>query len=534
MPKLIAFLVALFLTINVYNVKSVFANSTGPVKQVDAGAFHNIVVKSDGTVMAWGNEGWSGQTSAPEGLRDIKSVSAGNRFSIVLKNDGTVTGWGDQNQTSWQPPGGLNNVIAIAAGGRHSLALKSDGTVLGWGDNSDGQAAPPAGLKNVIKIAAGQYHSLALKSDGTVAAWGDNYYGQTNVPSSLSNVKEVAGGDQYSMALKNDGTVVVWGTTTELQPPKGLSGVTEIAAGAFHALALKKDGTVVQWGSFTADPPPDNLKDVKAISAGRYHSIALLSDGTLNTWEDEQSSIPVSLRHKSSNASLSSIVIDSPITTLNPSFTKDQTMYKLDIPTNVTTMMLHSFTEDRYATVKRYFPNGDSAPPLEIPLENGPTTVQFIVTAEDGVTTKKYIVTANQVLEHSEMTVQKDYTKATINLSISDALTQIRQAKEIDIFRINLDKELIQPIINIIVPAEVVAELKLKSNQIKMQINTAAGSVEIPIESYKNSEAAVIQLRKKQITNLGSFFLPGLKRYEEKYLIVKPYSVRKLTKSYKK
>src|SRR6185369_9279761 len=99
------------------------------------------------------------------GTRFIK-IAAGFWYSLALKSDGTVVAWGDNFFGQSTVPGELNGVVAIAAGPQ-SLALKSDGTVVAWGENFQGQSTVPGGLNGVVAIAAGG-HSLALKSDGTV------------------------------------------------------------------------------------------------------------------------------------------------------------------------------------------------------------------------------------------------------------------------------------------------------------------------------------------------------------------------------
>ena len=112
----------------------------------------------------------------PGGLNGVVAIAAGGFHSLALKSDGTVVAWGDNDVGQSTVPGGLNGVVAIAAGRRsHSLALKSDGTVVAWGQIDDGHApvteTVPGGLNGVVAIAAGCHHSLALKSDGTVVAW---------------------------------------------------------------------------------------------------------------------------------------------------------------------------------------------------------------------------------------------------------------------------------------------------------------------------------------------------------------------------
>src|SRR5437763_1644471 len=152
-----------------------------------------------GTVLEWGSQV---MPLLQPGTR-FTAIAAGWGHNLALKSDGTVLAWGRNDYGQSAVPAGLGDVVAIAAGGEHSLALKSDGTVVGWGDNSDGQSRVPRGLNNIIAAAAGLYHSLALKSNGTVVAWGSNIgpagsytwpTGQSTVPRGLSNVIAIAAG----------------------------------------------------------------------------------------------------------------------------------------------------------------------------------------------------------------------------------------------------------------------------------------------------------------------------------------------------
>ena len=182
------------------------------VTQIAAGAFHNLALKSDGSVVAWGNNVY-GQSTVPIAAQ--------------------------------------SGVIQIAASGYHSLALKSDGSVVAWGDDAYGQSTVPiAAQSGVIQVAAGGYHSLALKSDGSVVAWGRNSYGQSSVPdAALSGVTQIAAQD-HSLALKSDGSVVAWGRNDSGQatvPPAALGGVTQVAAGAYHSLALAAPRATVSF-----------------------------------------------------------------------------------------------------------------------------------------------------------------------------------------------------------------------------------------------------------------------------------------------
>ena len=268
--------------------------------KVAAGRGHNLALKSDGTIVAWGQNGL-GQCLMPMGLGGVVAIAAGSAHSLAAKNDGTVVAWGDNSNGQTNVPAGLTAVVSVAAGGYHSLALKSDGTVVVWGESS-AQTGVPAGLSGVAAITAGQFHSLALKTDGTVVAWGANNHGEIMVPAGLNGVVAISSREYHNLALKNDGTVVAWGSDAygQCSVPPSLSGVVGIAAGGYHSLALKNDGTVVAWGynSFGQITVPTGLNSVVSISGGDDYNLALHADGTVAAWGANsyaQSTAPVSL-----------------------------------------------------------------------------------------------------------------------------------------------------------------------------------------------------------------------------------------------
>jgi hypothetical protein len=133
---------------------------------VAAGYKHSLALRSDGTVVGWGLNN-SGQATGSASinpdrasgvvkidgqvLSNVVAVAAGSHFSLALKSDGTVVEWGNNvfGQTSMLA--GLSNVVAIAAEGDNSLALKRDGSVVGWGS-----LHIPPGLSNIVGIATGQ------------------------------------------------------------------------------------------------------------------------------------------------------------------------------------------------------------------------------------------------------------------------------------------------------------------------------------------------------------------------------------------
>jgi alpha-tubulin suppressor-like RCC1 family protein len=171
---------------------STIGNFLTGVTKISAGGSHNLALKSDGTVVAWGlnNYGQLGNNTSPL------------TTPVVLYSTVPVPVFKNISGTTNITP--LPNVIAIAAGGSHSLALDSSGDVWAWGLNSVGQLGtgtfepiiptahalavkvwdhnkvyPPLIAPSIVsQISAGLDHSLVLLPDGSVFAWGSNFFGQ--------------------------------------------------------------------------------------------------------------------------------------------------------------------------------------------------------------------------------------------------------------------------------------------------------------------------------------------------------------------
>jgi alpha-tubulin suppressor-like RCC1 family protein len=295
------------------------------VVAIAAAAHDSYALLSDGTVMAWGDNE-SGQlgdgSSGPEhcyketeptqcsttpvpvgGLSEVTAIAAGENYALALLADGTVMAWGSDGYgelgdggTAWgdDVPAavtGLTGVTAIAAGGHGSLALLNNGTVMAWGGNDFGQLGdgtltqsdvPVAvsGLGGISAVARGGETSFAIRNDGTAVAWGSNTSGQLGygtmegpfecfplnfcspTPVEVNRIeqaKTIAAGAGQSLALLSDGDVMAWGLNWEGQlgnasteisdlpvDVSGLSHVTAIAAGEQFSLAY----------SATPEPPP--------------------------------------------------------------------------------------------------------------------------------------------------------------------------------------------------------------------------------------------------------------------------------------
>src|SRR5207245_10646183 len=118
--------------------------------------------KAAGSINTWG----SGQTNPAPSLGSIASMSASLDHELAVRSDGAVLAWGYNMDGQCDVPAGLANVVSVAAGAFFSLALKNNGMVVGWGDNQLGQTHIPPSLTNAVAIGAGRGHALALRSDG--------------------------------------------------------------------------------------------------------------------------------------------------------------------------------------------------------------------------------------------------------------------------------------------------------------------------------------------------------------------------------
>lgn len=290
---------------------------------IASGHSHNIALRSNGVVVAWGQNydsqlglgyttPWNSPTppiTTPQtvpGMTDVIQIETNHASNLALKQNGTVWAWGKSSHstypghvsrpdhTPYQIPG-LNNVVSIAAReSRGGIALKSDGTVWQWG------VSPVVGemgsvytdtptqisnLTNIVSISSkNARHGLAIKSDGTVWAWGSNSHGQLgSTPlsgssaspaqyqaaqiSGISDAAKVFAIVNTSYAILNDGTVLSWGSDS--------NGVSN-----GHLAA----GTNLNWrGQPGATVGLQGAVQIEGGSAQGYR-YAVINDGSVKAW----------------------------------------------------------------------------------------------------------------------------------------------------------------------------------------------------------------------------------------------------------
>jgi uncharacterized delta-60 repeat protein len=272
--------------------------------KIEAGRFHSLGLKPDGTLWAWGSNVDGQLGDGTTNLRDVSvqvgsdsdwvAIAAGDKHSLGLKSDGTLWAWGrnydsqlgDGTRTKRLSPvqvGSDTNWVFVTAGRDHSVGLKTDGTLWAWGRNFVGQLGDGTRYERGRPVQVGSdsdwdsvtanNHTLGLKTDGTLWAWGKNWYGELgdgttidkNSPvqvGSGSDWTSVSAGRDHSIGVKTDGTLWAWGPNNYGQHGNGsASGDNQLVptrvgsdsdwasvAARNHTLALKTDGTLWAWG----------------------------------------------------------------------------------------------------------------------------------------------------------------------------------------------------------------------------------------------------------------------------------------------
>ena len=183
-------------------------------KQVSVGYSVTAAIKTDGTLWTWGsgNAGKLGNNDDQErrtpvttfaGGTNWKQVNAGTYHTVAIKTDGTLWVWGynggrlgtnggNDRLTPVTTFAGGTNWKQVSGGGSHTAAIKTDGTLWVWGTNGYGAGqlgtndtttrntpvTTFAGGTNWKQVSAGYNVTAAIKTDGTLWTWGSGSNGR--------------------------------------------------------------------------------------------------------------------------------------------------------------------------------------------------------------------------------------------------------------------------------------------------------------------------------------------------------------------
>lgn len=249
-------------------------------KYIAAGSIHSVALKSNGTVVATGNNEY-GQCNTST-WKDIVAVYAKNNHTIGLCSNGKVIATGDNlfdtcNVSNW------TDIVDVSLGDRHTVGLKADGTVVAVGDNSHGQCEV-SDWTDIVEVSAGCYCTIGLKADGTVIStkivnrsW--NNSGEDEV-SSWNNIVAISAGGCFNVGLKADGSIVAVGDNGRNQcEVTDLKNVVAISTGFATLCVLKDDGSVVVIGEYSKVDSVSKWKDIVGISEGGDFVLGLKSNG---------------------------------------------------------------------------------------------------------------------------------------------------------------------------------------------------------------------------------------------------------------
>jgi uncharacterized protein YjbI with pentapeptide repeats/alpha-tubulin suppressor-like RCC1 family protein len=328
------------------NSSSVASNLTSGVIAIYSNYDSYAALKSNGSVVTWGSAGSGGNSSIYNGYTNtytsisssltsgVISIYSSDYAYAAIKSDGSVVTWGNisngggssilnaSTNTHTSISSSLQSgVVTIYSNLGSFAALKSDGSIVTWGYSVYGgdSSSVSANLSSgVVSICNTYYAFAALKSDGSVVAWGHSLYGgdSSSVSASLTSGVVSVYSNSYSFAaLKSNGSVVTWGNAqyggnSSTYDPAGsgtytsvssdlTSGVMYIYANYYAFAALKNDGSVVAWGrsAFGGRLSTYNTSgqiytsiassvssDVVAVYPNHMAFVALKSDGSVISW----------------------------------------------------------------------------------------------------------------------------------------------------------------------------------------------------------------------------------------------------------
>ncbi|HAJ65542.1 MAG TPA: hypothetical protein DCM61_03050, partial [Clostridiales bacterium] len=213
------------------------------------------------TEVAHRNELKEKRDALPKGI-----VAVGFYHTAALKSDGTVVACGD-NSFGECDVGAWRHVRAICAGAYHTVGLLEDGTVIAAGRNDEGQC-DVGDWRDIVAVTAADWATFGLKRDGTVVACGFNGYPTL---ADWTRVTDISGGSYGLAALRADGDALLSHESARSDELRDLCG---IAVNTGYAVGLREDGSAV-----CAAADLSGWTDIVAVSASANAILGLDAQG---------------------------------------------------------------------------------------------------------------------------------------------------------------------------------------------------------------------------------------------------------------
>lgn len=324
-------------------LSSLLLSGTTSADRITAGSAHNVVIRGDSYVYAWGaNE--SGQ------LGDGSTLDALNPLNVV--------------DSRYQA---INGGVAVTSYGNNNIVLMDDGTLLGWGDNTSGQLGSgvlysslykPFGDKNggedpETDLDAGDDEDIDEPTNAAIE-FPAEVVDPAGVP--IANVVTIATGSSFSAAIRQDTTVIVWGDLSAFEDVEEerygsepyrdkyfdpdaeiidspylyddpaekaellvmrdaagnpVTGIMDIAVGDDYLLALTDQGFVLAWGDnstgqladgtyasrsypvFVQNTVRQPISRITSVVANGNVSMAVRADGFVLGWGGAAIAVPL-------------------------------------------------------------------------------------------------------------------------------------------------------------------------------------------------------------------------------------------------
>ena len=327
---------------------------------VDVGTVHACGLTSTGRVECWGDDGWEGELSRPEGLLEVPNsrfiqIDVSGQYSCGVTVTGEVECWGDWRYDRFQPPGGrfiqvdveITHVAAIfcglrlsgavecwgtdadpilplvrGSGGnntfgmleapetafsqvslspRHACGVTQSGGLECWGRSDENQASPPSGT--FTQVDSNRSYSCAIRESGALECWGDKPSGVEWAVPTRSAIAVSTGGTG-SCALTTSGGLVCWplnDSVDNLYPwdwPWRLTGdrFTQISMTTIDGCGVRASGSIECWAKAQLSPLTPPPGSFVQVTVNNIGACGVTTTGSIDCWSRDEQRFDVSNR----------------------------------------------------------------------------------------------------------------------------------------------------------------------------------------------------------------------------------------------